>query len=89
MLSMCDNSAALVVISLIVFIDTCIFHGNHCAVITFVNIIRLLGKTTRFLVAIMYSSSRRFAAYEPMGGLHVIFLGVGALRTAVLVDIMY
>ena len=48
-----------------------------------------LGVYAPGLIAAMYSSSRRFAAYEPMGGLHVIFLGVGALRTAVLVATMY
>ena len=33
-------------------------------------------KTSQFLVAIMYSSYRRSAAYEPMGLLHVLILGV-------------
>ena len=37
---------------------------------------------TQFLVAIMYWASRRCAAYEPMGRLHVLILGVGALRTS-------
>ena len=54
MLSMCDNSAALVSISLIAFIDICIFHENYRVIITVVNIFSFVSKIPRILVAIMY-----------------------------------